>query len=132
MGNDHNSIARAAAPEPPARREPAGKNWLGWLVKVRILVISCVLAIEMALARLTPTHFSERHFVFAVLAWYAASAMWLVLFYAWSNARLQARLQTIADLGFATLVLYYSGGVDTSFNFLFPLLIIVASVLLSR
>src|SRR5919206_1810601 len=108
------------------------RNWLNWLVKARILIISCLLAIELAITRLTTTRVSERHFLGAVLAWYAASALWLVLFWAWRRDQAQAKIQVIADLGFATAVLYYSGGVDTSFNFLFPLLIIVSSVLLSR
>jgi two-component system, NtrC family, sensor histidine kinase PilS len=108
------------------------RNWLNWLVKARILIISCLLAIELAITRLTTTRVSERHFLGAVLAWYAASALWLVLFWAWRKDQVQARVQVVADLGFATAVLYYSGGVDTSFNFLFPLLIIISSVLLSR
>jgi two-component system sensor histidine kinase PilS (NtrC family) len=108
------------------------RNWLNWLVKVRILIISCLVAIEMAITRLTPTHVSEHAFLAAVLAWYGASALWLILLSAWPDYRNQARLQIVSDLGFATAVLYFSGGIDTSFNFLFPLLIIVASILLSR
>ena len=40
--------------------------------------------------------------------------------------------RSISDLVFATAVIYITGGIDTSFNFLYPLIIIVASTLLSE
>ena len=41
-------------------------------------------------------------------------------------------LQVLTDLAMVTLVVYVTGGVDSSLNFLYPLVIIVASILLPR
>jgi two-component system sensor histidine kinase PilS (NtrC family) len=49
-----------------------------------------------------------------------------------SEWRLQSKLQVISDLCFTTAVIYLTGGTDTSFNFLYPLIIIVASTMLSE
>src|SRR5207248_100161 len=50
----------------------------------------------------------------------------------WEDFALQARIQVISDLALTTAVIYITGGIDTSFNFLYPLVIIVASILLPR
>jgi two-component system sensor histidine kinase PilS (NtrC family) len=108
--------------------------WLEWLVKVRVIVITILLAIEFAIINLTTTSVSERLFVGVILAWYAAAAihLYLVAYRKDERLQLQSRAQVITDLIFATLVIYTTGGIDTSFNFLYPLIIIVASALLSE
>lgn len=108
-------------------------TWLDWLVKARILIITCLLGIELAMTRLTVTHNAERQFVLTVIMWYAVSAAYAVLRQVWNgDVAIRAKLQIATDLVFATAVVHFSGGMDTAFNFLFPLVIIVASVLLSR
>ncbi len=72
-------------------------------------------------------------FVLVILAWYAVAALHLFLFtYRKSDWRIQSKLQVVTDLIFTTAVIYVTGGIDTSFNFLYPLIIIVASTLLSE
>jgi O-antigen ligase len=41
-------------------------------------------------------------------------------------------IQVLSDLVFATLIVYVCGGIDSTFHFLYPLVIIVASILLPR
>lgn len=107
--------------------------WLVWLVKVRVIIITIVLAIELAITTLTVTSVSPRLFVLVILAWYAVSALHLFLItYRRGDWRIQSKLQVISDLFFATAVIYTTGGIDTSFNFLYPLIIIVATTLLSQ
>ncbi len=107
--------------------------WLEWLVKVRVIIITVLLAIELAIVTLTTTSVDRRLFVFVMLAWYAASALHLVLFtYRKGDWHMQSKFQVLSDLAFATAVIYITGGIDTSFNFLYPLIIIVASTLLSE
>jgi len=107
--------------------------WLEWLVKVRVIIITILLAIELAIINLTPTNVNQRLFVLVILAWYAVAALHLVLFaYRKHDWRMQSKMQVVADLFFATAVIYITGGIDTSFNFLYPLIIIVASTLLSE
>jgi two-component system, NtrC family, sensor histidine kinase PilS len=108
------------------------RTWLTWLVKVRVIIVTCLLVIELAIIRLTPTHVSESLFVGVIIAWYVVPSLMYVLLSRWGHDVLEARAQILADLVFATAVLYITGGIDTSFNFLNPLIIIVASILLSR
>ncbi len=107
--------------------------WLQWLVKVRVIIITILLAIELAIVNLTATNVNQRLFVLVILAWYAVAALHLFLFtFREHDWRVQSKLQVMADLFFATAVIYITGGIDTSFNFLYPLIILVASTLLSE
>jgi len=108
------------------------RTWLSWLVKVRIIIITFLLGIGLAIVRLTHTNVPERAFVSAILLWYTIAVFFLVLNTLWRDSRLQARVQVLSDLTLTTAVIYLTGGVDTSFNFLYPLVIIVASILLPR
>ncbi len=109
-----------------------GRSWLSWLVKVRILILTLVLGIELAIAQLTPSTFSIKFFVTAILLWYAISAFYLLLLSIWSHYRLQSLLQVISDVAMVTLVVYATGAADSSLNFLYPLVIIVACILLPQ
>jgi two-component system sensor histidine kinase PilS (NtrC family) len=106
--------------------------WLAWLVKVRIIILTFLLGIELAIARLTPNSFPLRFFIECILLWYAISIFYVALLSFWEHHRVQSLLQILTDLGLVTLVVYSTGGVDSSLNFLYPLVIIVASILLPR
>ncbi len=106
--------------------------WLAWLVKFRILILTFVLGIELAVAQLTPTPYPLRLFITVVTLWYVISAFYILLLSFWQEYRIQSVLQVLTDLAMVTLVVYATGGVDSSFNFLYPLVIIVASILLPR
>lgn len=108
------------------------RTWLQWLVKVRIIIITFLLAIEVAITELTATNVDARVFLTVILAWYVASAVLMWLSVRWPDSPYQIRAQVLSDLVFASAVIWASGGIDTSFNFLYPLIIIVASILLSR
>jgi two-component system sensor histidine kinase PilS (NtrC family) len=108
------------------------RQWLAWLVKVRVLVLTCLLGIELAIAQLTPSGFPLRLFVTVILLWYAIAIFHLLLLAFWQEYRVQSLLQVITDLALVSLVIYATGGIDSSFNFLYPLVIIVASILLPR
>jgi len=117
---------------PSMRSEFNERTWLEWLSKVRIIVVTFLLAIELVIARLTVTAVPVRAFISVIALWYAISVFYVVLLPLWRDQGIQARLQVVADLIFANAVIYLTGGIDSSFNFLNPLIIIVASVLLSR
>jgi len=108
------------------------RQWLAWLVKVRIIILTFLLGIELAIARLTPNPLPLRLFIDVILLWYTISIFYLVLLSFWQEYRIQSLLQVLTDLGLVTLVVYATGGVDSSLNFLYPLVIIVASMLLPR
>src|SRR5258708_39600898 len=106
--------------------------WLVWLVKVRVLIITVLLGIELAIAQFTPTTFPTRLFVDAILLAYTISAFYLVLLHLWKELKAQAVLQVVTDLLLVSLLVYITGCVDSSLNFLYPLVIVVAAILLPR
>src|SRR3984885_9499760 len=108
------------------------RNWLAWLVKVRILILTFLLGIQLAVAELTPTRLPLRLFLGTMLLWYTASLFYIVLMSVWQEHRLQASLQVLTDLVLISLVVHETGAWDSSLNFLYPLAIIVAGILLPR
>ena len=108
------------------------RNWLTWLVKVRILILLVLLAIELAVTRLTPSPLPVLPFLTGMVLWFVLSLFFLFLVSVWREHRLQAILQVLADLGMVTLVVHVTGGIDSSLNFLYPLVIVVACMLLPR
>jgi two-component system sensor histidine kinase PilS (NtrC family) len=108
------------------------RNWLTWLVKVRILILLVLLAIELAVIRLTPSPVPLVPFLTGMVLWFVLSLFFLFLISVWSEHRLQAILQVLADLAMVTLVVHLTGGIDSSLNFLYPLVIVVATMLLPR
>jgi two-component system sensor histidine kinase PilS (NtrC family) len=107
-------------------------NWLVWLVRVRIFILTLLLGIEFAVAQISPAPFPMRLFITTILFWYSLSFFYVLLLSVWQEHRLQASLQVLTDLILVSLVIHETGGWDSSLNFLYPLVIIVASVLLQR
>lgn len=108
------------------------RNWLAWLVRVRILILTLLLGLELVLAEFTPVAFSLGLFVNAMLLAYTISVFHIVIQRLWQETHIQAVLQVITDLLIVSLLVYVTGGVDSSLNFLYPLVIVVATILLSR
>src|SRR5271165_4917702 len=108
------------------------RNWLTWLVKVRVLILMVLLAIELTVIRLTPSPVPVVPFLTGMVLWFVLSLFFLFLVTVWSEYRLQAILQVLADLAMVTLVVDLTGGIDSSLNFLYPLVIVVAAMLLPR
>src|SRR5215467_15927 len=108
------------------------RNWLVWLVKVRIFVLTLLLAIQLAVAQFTPSLLPMRLFLSTILFWYCISLFYVLLLSFWQEHQVQASIQVLTDLILVSLVIHETGGWDSSLNFLYPLVVIVASVLLSR
>ncbi|MFY9910230.1 MAG: ATP-binding protein [Candidatus Sulfotelmatobacter sp.] len=108
------------------------RNWLAWLVKVRILILTFLLGIELTIARLTPTLLPLRLFLTTILFWFTVSLVYVALLSFWREYRLQASLQVLTDLVMVSLVVHETGGWDSSLNVLYPLVLIVAGILLPR
>ena len=108
------------------------RNWLGWLVRVRIFILTLLLAIELAVAQFSPAPMPWRLFLSTIFFWYSLSLFYILLLSFWQEHRLQAALQVLTDVVLVSLVVHETGGWDSSLNFLYPLVIIVASVLLPR
>jgi two-component system sensor histidine kinase PilS (NtrC family) len=105
---------------------------LAWLVKVRVVVIAFLLAVELLIVHLTPNNVNVRFFETVIIAWFTVSFFFMLLASLWPEYKLQSIVQIFTDLAFTTALVYVTGGIDTFFNFLYPLVIIVASILLPR
>ena len=114
------------------KTEVPERTWLVWLAKARIIVITFLFGIEWAVAVLTPTNLPKTLFVVQILLWYTISVFYILLISVWRDSRIQPRLQVLTDLLMAAAMVYITGGIDSSFNFLYPIVIIVASILLPR
>jgi len=109
------------------------RTWLAWLIKVRIIIITFLLGIELVVTELTPTAVNKVAFVSVIVTCYTIALFHALVLSVWrGDLRLQPRIQVLTDLGMATALVYVTGGIDSSFNFLYPLIIIVGSILLSR
>ena len=108
------------------------RSWLVWLVKVRIFILTLLLALELAVAEFSPSPLPMRLFLSTILLWFSLSLFYVLLLSVWEEHRLQASLQVLTDLILVSVVIHETGGWDSSLNFLYPLVIIVASVLLPR
>src|SRR3954467_1241839 len=108
------------------------RPWLAWLIKVRIIIITFLLGIELAITSFTNTGVNKVAFVSVVVLCYTLALFYAVLLWVWQDLRLQPKIQVLTDLGMAVALVYVTGGIDSSFNFLFPLIIIIGSILLSR
>src|SRR5258706_11777680 len=105
------------------------RNWLTWLVKVRLLILTVLLAIELAVIRLTPSPLPILPFLTAMVLWFVLSLFFLFLVSVWNESRLQAMLQVLSDLVMVTLIVHLTGGIDSSLNFFYPPFIIVGCIL---
>ncbi len=90
------------------------RTWLEWLVKVRVIIITFLLAIELAITTLTVTNVSKSLFVAVLLAWYLAAGVFIAWLRYGRDVVLQARAQVLADLAFTTAVIYVTGGIVIS------------------
>jgi two-component system sensor histidine kinase PilS (NtrC family) len=106
--------------------------WLVWLVKVRLLILTFLLGIQLTIARIAPSLMPVGAFVSSIVFWYVISLCYLALVSFWQHYRLQALLQVVTDLVLVSVVVYLTGGVDSSLNVLYPLVIIVAAIQLPR
>ncbi len=110
----------------------ADRAWLSWLIKVRIIIITFLLGIELAITSFTPNAVNKVAFVVVVIVCYTLGLFYALLLWVWADVHVQSKIQILTDLAVATVLVYVTGGIDSSFNFLFPLIIIVASILLRR
>ena len=78
------------------------RTWLGLLVRLRFLIITFLLGIELAISRLTPSNVPVRQFVLLIVLWYTLALFFLILYTVWKDIRLQSRVQVLCDLAMAT------------------------------
>src|SRR5258706_16148335 len=103
------------------------RQWLSWLIRVRIIIISSVLGVELIiqqvakLQNLTTVQVPLKYFLAVLVFWYVLDLIYHILLKINADHGAQAYLQTILDITMVSLIVYYTGGVDSYFYFLLPL-----------
>jgi two-component system sensor histidine kinase PilS (NtrC family) len=106
--------------------------WLGWLSRVRFFLITLVLAIVLVLGEMSLLDVSTRLFVPLMILWYTLAIIYAILLRWMPMAKWHGPLQMVCDLLMITGLVYVTGTQDSYFIWLYPLAIIVASILFSR
>src|SRR3990167_2455858 len=108
------------------------RDWLSWLVKVRILVVLFLLGIELVVRQFAPSPVPIKYFLTLVLLWIALALFYAILRVVELDPYVEGYLQLAVDLLVVTGLVYVTGSLESYFVFLYLLVIIVASILLSR
>ena len=108
------------------------RDWLSWLVKVRILVILFLLGIELVVRQFAPSPVPIKYFLTLILLWIALALFYAILRVVELDPYVEGHLQLAVDLLVVTALVYVTGSLESYFVFLYLLVIIVASILLTR
>ncbi len=107
-------------------------EWLGWLSRVRFLVITFLLAISLFLWNAGILAMNAREFGTLIGLWYMFSFLYAILAKWVPQASWQAPLEMVCDLLMITGLVYVTGASESLFISLYLLTIIIASILFSR
>src|ERR1700682_1849107 len=106
--------------------------WLSWLSRVRFFLITLLLVIVLALGQTSQLQVSTRYFIPLIILWYALAIVYGILLRWIPVAPWHGPVQMVCDLFLVTGLIYLTGTQDSYFIWLYPLAIIVASILFSR
>jgi two-component system, NtrC family, sensor histidine kinase PilS len=117
----------------PARSAKQNSSeWLGWLNRVRFLVVTLLLSITVLLWQWHLLLLSGIPFAALIVLWYTLGFLYAVLDKWLGVASWLGPLEITGDLLMVTGLVYFTGGFESHFISLYLLVIIVASILFSR
>ena len=109
--------------------------WLPWVTKIRFVIITFVFAIEFAIQQVVPDPSRPnaiKHLGVVIILWYTLGLFYLIYSEMSRDFKQQAYLQILSDLVVVTAVVHVTGDLESNYLSLYPIAIILASVLLSR
>jgi two-component system sensor histidine kinase PilS (NtrC family) len=106
--------------------------WLGWLSRVRFFLLTLLMALVLILGKTSQLEVSTRLFLPLMILWYTLAIIYTILLRWMPTASWHGPLQMFFDLLLMTGLVYLTGTQDSYFIWLYPLAIIVASILFSR
>src|SRR5712664_2855937 len=107
-------------------------EWLNWLSRVRFFLITLLLALVLVLGKTSQLEVSTRLFLPLMILWYTLAIFYAIMMRWMPTASWHGPVQLICDLLLVTGIIYLTGTQDSYFIWLYPLAIIVASILFSR
>jgi two-component system sensor histidine kinase PilS (NtrC family) len=106
--------------------------WLEWLSRVRFFLITLLLTLVLVLGKTSQLQVSTRFFIPLIILWYTLAIVYTILMRWIPIASWHGPVQLVCDLIMVTCVIYLTGTQDSYFIWLYPVAIIVASILFSR
>jgi two-component system sensor histidine kinase PilS (NtrC family) len=109
--------------------------WLPWVTRIRFVIITFVFAIEFAIQQVVPDPSRPnaiKHLGVVIILWYTLGLFYLIYSEISRDFMQQAYLQILSDLVIITAIVHVTGDLESNYLSLYPVAIILASVLLSR
>src|SRR6202795_3784249 len=108
------------------------REWLDWLTRVRLLMITLILAIGVVWPQAVLISGTTRFFLPLIIFWLTLAILEVILLRTLPDARWHGGLQVACDVVMISALVYVTGLQDSYFLSLYLLVIIVASILFSR
>src|SRR5262252_3346924 len=108
------------------------REWLEWLTRVRLLMIILIMAVGVFWPQYANGQQASKFFLPLIVFWMTLASLELILVRWIPDAPWHGGLQLGCDLALITGVVYVTGLQDSYFISLYLLVIIVASILVSR
>ena len=108
------------------------REWLGWLIRVRLLTILLILAVDLIWPQYIPASGMNHAFLPLLLIWVTVGVLHISFVRWMPGATWQGGLQVASDVIIISALVYTTGLQESYFISLYLLVIIVASILFSR
>jgi hypothetical protein len=107
-------------------------EWLDWLTRVRLLMITLILAVGVVWPQSVLLSGSSRYFLPLIVFWLTLGILQLILLRSFPKFSWHGPMQVGCDVLMISMLVYATGLQESYFISLYLLVIIVASVLFSR
>jgi two-component system sensor histidine kinase PilS (NtrC family) len=107
-------------------------EWLDWLTRVRLLMITLILAVGVVWPQSVLFSGSSRYFLPLIVFWLTLGILHLILLRSLPKARWHGAVQVVSDVAMISALVYATGLQESYFVPLYLLVIIVGSILFSR
>ena len=114
------------------QQRSSSREWLEWLTRVRLLMITLILAVGVVWPQYVPTSPGKSFFLPLIVFWITLSILHLILLRWLPQAPWHGGLQVSCDVLMISALVYVTGLQESYFISLYLLVIIVASILFSR
>jgi two-component system, NtrC family, sensor histidine kinase PilS len=111
------------------------QSWLPWVIKIRFVIITFVFAIDYAIRVVVPTPSnlaSIKYVGIVVVLWYTVGLFFLIYNQVSRDYLLQAYLQLYFDIAIITALVHVTGDLESHYQSLYLVAILLASVVLPR
>jgi len=107
-------------------------DWLPWLVRVRILIITSLVALVLFVRDATHIALPTKFFAPTIILWYSIAIFFVILLKWMPRAKWHAPLQVACDAIMVSAVVYATGAHDSYFTSLYLLIVLMGAIFFTR